>query len=269
MKRRVVSLATYMTVQRVTFAAMLCAAIATGPKGVFANDETYSHPDIEEIRGFVDGARAMMCNEIGFMSFVWGIDDELRSPQFPGAKVQYADGLIALTDDHEINGIKIQQSAYLTFLRPGQWSYSGYRSTQPVSDTCVDITSALEESFVDLALAASWGMPKVRERVRVFDLLEDDLRTRLELARHERDEIRVEAAALRNDLAGLETELATARMAVCEIASHTRDLLVQASSGTTSHSAPEGFFATLAEVDAFDDCLSEAIFVTSRRSKPQ
>ncbi len=251
----------------VTIAMAGGSALAAGD-AVEAQSAPLTVLDIEDPRGFSEGARVLMCDEIGFLSFVWGIDEELRSPQFPGAEVQYADGLIAITDEVEINGISVRQSAFLSHLASGDWGYSGYRGTMPVADTCADITADLSESFVDLALAASWGMPQVRQRVDLFDALEDDLRTRLELAELEGRKARDEAEALRVDLAGLETEIETARMAVCEIATHTQGLLVEASAGGGAET-PEAFVNALAEVGALTDCIDDAVMVSGSNAGPR
>jgi hypothetical protein len=137
----------------------------------------------------------------------------------------------------------------------------------PVSDRCTDITADLAESFVDLALAASWGMPEVSKRVVLFDALEDDLRTRLELAELERDSAQTEFAALREEMAGLETELVTARMAVCEMATQTQAMLVRASSdGETG--APAGLGDLLAETAGLSDCIEGTVLTTSAGAGP-
>ena len=248
-------------------------AFAAG--GEAANDEMsigsateLSVVGIEEPGGFSEGARAMVCEERGFVSFVWGIDEELRSPQFPGATVQYADGLIVVTDDQELNGISIRQSSYMTFVPPRGWTFAGYRGTVPMSESCIDITDPLADSFTDLAMAASWGMPKIEKRVEIFDLLEDDLRTRLELAERDRDRVIEDAAALRQNLESLETELATARMAVCEIATHTQGILSRASFNGSAE-ADAGFVDALAEMGSFSDCIDDAIFVNATGSSPR
>jgi hypothetical protein len=211
--------------------------------------------------GIEDGAKALFCEQLGFMSFVKGIDERLRSPQFPGAAVQSTEGLIVLTSALEIQGITAEQSSYLTRGAEDRWTFTGFRGTEPVADRCTDITKDLAGSFRDLALAASWGMPEVERRVALFDALEDDLRTRLELAELERDALLTDADSMRQQVAGLTTELVTARMAICEIATQTQGLLTKASFGPEGGSPPAGFAELLAEASTMSECI-EGITMT-------
>ena len=247
--------------------AIMAAGNAAADESGTVSPPTLALADIEDPRGFEKGARALVCNEFGFVSFVWGIDDELRSRQFPTATIQYSDGLIVVTDTLEIHGMTTMQSSYLAHASADTWTYSGFRGTVPVADRCTDITAELAESFVDLALAASWGMPDVARRVELFDALEDDLRTRLALAELEREAVEIQAAALRNEMAGLETELVTARMAVCEMATHTQGLLTLASFDGDA-GAPTGFVDLLAETAALSDCIEDTVLVTATGSEP-
>jgi hypothetical protein len=248
--------------------ALLCGAVILGGSQAAAEeveDLPASPPAVqvaENAHELADGAKAFVCDDIGFLSFVWGIDEELRSRQFPGATVQYASGLIVIAETLEIHGITTMQSAYLARGQAGTWDFSGFRGTTPVSDRCTDITADLAESFVDLALAASWGMSEVSKRIGLFDALEDDLRTRLELAEFERDAVTTEVAELRREMDGLETELVSARMAVCEMATQTHTLLTRASfDGETG--VPPAFGDLLAETAALTDCIQDTVLVNA------
>lgn len=251
----------------------LCGAALLSAGGAIAEEsQDLAAPPLavvetEDPHGFAEGAKAFVCDDLGFLSFVWGIDEELRSRQFPGAAVQYADDLIVVAETLEIHGITTMQSAYLSRDPSGSWTYSGFRGTVPVSDRCADITAELAASFADIALAASWGMPEVQKRVGLFDALEDDLRTRLDLAELERDAALTETAALRDEMAGLETELVTARMAVCEMATQTQSLLTRASFDGDA-GAPAGFGELLAEAAGLAECIEGAVMVTSTGAGP-
>lgn len=248
-----------------TAAALLWGAAMMAAGGAMANGEDLSSapplvvaapeartqlPEIDE------GARALFCETLGFLSFVRGVDERLRSPQFPGATVQSGDGLIVLTAALEIQGITAEQSSYLTRGEADRWTFTGLQGTAPVADRCTDITKELAGSFRDLALAAAWGLPEVERRVALFDALEDDLRTRLELAELERDALLTDADAMRSQVAGLTTELVTARMAICEIATQTRGLLTQASFGPDGGTPPAGFAELLAEASTMSECIA-------------
>ena len=253
---------------RAVSSLMVCAALvlAAGQAAAEGRDDLDlpQPPAIatDDEYGFTDGAKAFVCSEMGFLSFVWGIDEELRSRQFPGATVQYANGLIVLAETLEVHGITTMQSAYLSREPAGTWVFSGFRGTVPISDRCTDITAELAESFPDLAVAASWGMPEVSKRVVLFEALEDDLRTRLELAELERDAVKSEVAGLREQMTGLETELVTARMAVCEMATQTQSLLTRASFDGEA-GAPPKFGELLAEAAGLADCIEGAVLVNS------
>jgi len=258
--------------RRLGLGLLCCVSVLAGSHATADESQDVAAPplagiDMEDPQGFAEGARALVCDDLGFLSFVWGIDEELRSRQFPSAVVQYAEGLIVVTEMLEIHGITTTQSAYLTREAAGIWTYSGFRGTVPVADRCTDITAQLAESFVDLALAASWGMPEVAKRVGLFEALEDDLRTRLELAELEREAVKAEEIALRDEMSGLETELVTARMAVCEIATHTQALLTLASFEEDA-APPTGFGDLLAETAALTECIEDAVLVTSTGSAP-
>jgi hypothetical protein len=218
--------------------------------------------------GIEDGAKALFCENLGFMSFVRGIDERLRSPQFPGASVQSTDGLIVLTSALEIQGITAEQSSYLTRGEEARWTFTGFRGTEPVADRCTDITKDLAGSFRDLALAASWGMPEVQRRVALFDALEDDLRTRLELAEFERDALLTDADTMRQQVAGLTTELVTARMAICEIATQTQGLLTNASFGPEGGTPPAGFAELLAEASTMSECIAGTTMTVGTSQEP-
>jgi hypothetical protein len=218
--------------------------------------------------GIEDGAKALFCENLGFMSFVRGIDERLRSPQFPGASVQSTDGLIVLTSALEIQGITAEQSSYLTRGEEARWTFTGFRGTEPVADRCTDITKDLAGSFRDLALAASWGMPEVQRRVALFDALEDDLRTRLELAELERDALLTDADTMRQQVAGLTTELVTARMAICEIATQTQGLLTNASFGPEGGTPPAGFAELLAEASTMSECIAGTTMTVGTSQEP-
>ncbi len=218
--------------------------------------------------GVEDGARALFCEEIGFLSFVRGIDERLRSPQFPGATVQAADGFIVLTATLETRGIAAEQSSYLTRGEADRWTFTGFRGTEPVADRCTDITKDLAGSFRDLALAAAWGLPEVQRRVALFDALEDDLRTRLELAELERDALLTDADTMRQQVAGLTTELVTARMAICEIATQTQGLLTQASFGPEGGTPPAGFAELLAEASTMSECIAGTTMTVGTSQEP-
>lgn len=249
---------------------VLCAILTVGQAAAEeARDVTVIQlaVETEDPHGFVDGAKAFACDDVGFLSFVRGKNETLRSRQFPGATVQYANGLIVVAEMLEINGMTTAQSAYLSRDPAGTWTYTGFRGTVPVSDRCTDITGELAKSFVDLALAASWGMPEVSKRVGLFDALEDDLRTRLELAELERDGAKAEFAALREEMSGLETELVTARMAVCEMATQTQLLLTRASFDGDA-GAPARYRDLVAETAALTDCIDSTVLVTSTGEVP-
>lgn len=218
--------------------------------------------------GIEDGAKALFCENLGFMSFVRGIDEQLRSPQFPGASVQSTDGLIVLTSALEIQGITAEQSSYLIRGEEARWTFTGFRGTEPVADRCTDITKDLAGSFRDLALAASWGMPEVQRRVALFDALEDDLRTRLELAELERDALLTDGETMRQQVAGLTTELVTARMAICEIATQTQGLLTNASFGSEGGTPPTGFAELLAEASTMSECIAGTTMTVGTSQEP-
>jgi hypothetical protein len=218
--------------------------------------------------GIEDGAKALFCENLGFMSFVRGVDERLRSPQFPGATVQSGDGLIVLTSALEIQGITAEQSSYLTRGEEDRWTFTGFRGTEPVADRCTDITKDLAGSFRDLALAASWGMPEVERRVALFDALEDDLRTRLELAEFERDALLTDSDMMRQQVAGLTTELVTARMAICEIATQTQGLLTNASFGPEGGTPPAGFAELLAEASTMSECIEGTTMTVGTSQDP-
>ncbi|MBY6067242.1 hypothetical protein KUW17_10860 [Leisingera aquaemixtae] len=259
--------------------ALLAAIAAIGST---ANGEEYIEPEMPGVQvanAFEEGARAMMCEKVGFLSFVWAIDQELKSPQFPDASVQYSDSLIAVTRDRSINGISVPQSEFLWREAPRKWKYSGFDGIEPVTDSCTDITAEIAASFMDFAEAASWGLPDLEQRAVLFDALEDDLRTRLELAQIERDEAKQELVALRDENSGLETELSLARLAVCEISSRTQEMLVNAS----AVSAPAGlaeFSHNAARLFGGEDCngtieenieekIENAVFVSTRMAPPK
>jgi hypothetical protein len=220
------------------------------------------------LQGIEDGAKALFCENLGFMSFVKGLDERLRSPQFPGASVQSTDGLIVLTSALEIQGITAEQSSYLTRGVEDRWTFTGFRGTEPVADRCTDITKDLAGSFRDLALAASWGMPEVERRVALFDALEDDLRTRLELAELERDALLTDSDTMRQQVAGLTTELVTARMAICEIATQTQGLLTNASFGPEGGTPPAGFAELLAEASTMSECIAGTTMTVGTSQEP-
>jgi hypothetical protein len=220
------------------------------------------------LSGTEDGAKALFCDQLGFMSFVRGVDERLRSPQFPGATVQSAEGLIVLTSALEVQGITADQSSYLTQGEGNRWTFAGFRGTEPVADRCTDITADLKASFTDLAMAAAWGLPEVERRVSLFDALEDDLRTRLELAELERDALLTDAEAMRQDVAGLTTELVTARMAICEIAAQTQGLLTNASFGPEGGTPPAGFAELLAEASTMSECIEGTTMTVGTSQDP-
>jgi len=250
--------------------ALLCGAAAFAAGVALANAEDMP-PAAAALpkapAGFEDGAKAFFCEGFGFVAFVRGIDQNLRSPQFPGATVQSADGLIVLTATLDIQGITTQQSSYLTRAAGDSWSYSGFQGTAPLADRCTDITQELAGSFATLALAASWGMPAVQRRIGLFDALEDDLRTRLDLAEMERDALLTDADAMREQAAGLTTELVTARMAICEIATQTQGLLRQASFGPDA-GAPARFTDLLAEAATMSDCIAGTVMTVGTSQDP-
>jgi hypothetical protein len=286
--------------------ALLCGVAVIGAGGAFANGDMGSAPPIVAVvpeaemtadlpqaevtqavpeaepapvaiaeaepqpllEGIEDGAKALFCENLGFMSFVRGVDERLRSPQFPGASVQSTDGLIVLTSALEIQGITAEQSSYLTRGEEDRWTFTGFQGTEPVADRCTDITKDLAGSFRDLALAASWGMPEVERRVALFDALEDDLRTRLELAELERDALLTDSDAMRQQVAGLTTELVTARMAICEIATQTQGLLTNASFGPEGGTPPAGFAELLAEASTMSECIEGTTMTVGTSQEP-
>jgi hypothetical protein len=198
-------------------------------------------PRLEIASGFDAGARVMMCDKTGFVSIVRTPDAGLRSPQFPASEVRMSDDLIILSGEQRVQDIAVPQSAFLWADAPGSWVFSGFDGLVPVTDRCRDITAEVAASFVDIAMATAWGMPKVDQRVALFDALEDDLRTRLELAEADRDAAHEQLAIQREAVEILDTELALARMAVCELASQTQEMLV-----TVSASEQTEDLATLA-----------------------
>ena len=259
--------------RRLTKVGHFCAAIAlaasqaTADEGQIASAPPETAALTEKSSGSADGVKALVCDELGFLSIFGGIDEELRVRQFSGATVQHADGLIVVTNTQEIHGITTLQSGYFIRASARTWTYAGFRGTEPIADRCTDITTELADSFVALALAASWGMPEVERRVDLFEALEDDLRTRLELAELEREALQIEAAALREEISGLETELVTTRMAFCEIANQTQGLLTWTSfDGDTA--APAAFIDLLAEATTLSECLEDTVVVTSTGPDP-
>lgn len=209
-----------------------------------------------------DGAKAMVCEKIGFLAIVRDIDGTLVSPQFPHLDIQHSDQVFALTDaDAELNGMKINFTSFLRFEQPDRWVFTGFDGTSPFVDDCRDITSDLAFSFRKIAVGASWGLPHVRKRVELFDAFEDDMRTRLELTDLERQSLEEQNEDLQMQVTSLHAELDELRLAACKRSLRSGQLLFTAGPGTNAETGDAGPPDPLSFTTPLWDCVEDTVLV--------
>ncbi|TMM48643.1 hypothetical protein [Sulfitobacter sabulilitoris] len=233
----------------------LSVAITTGYSGRALADLMQEPLTIE------DGAKVMVCDQIGFLSIVRGIDGELMSPQFPRVEVQHADGLFALIEkDANLKGMRVNYTSFLKFQAPETWVFTGFQGTTPFQDSCQDITGDLAFSFSKIAVATSWGMPHIEERVRLFEAMMDDKSTRLELAVMKSAALDEANAQLRSELDKIKDKTENLQMASCSGGGLTLPRLVEASLAPESKAFEDREFCAST---LFSGCLTGTDFVVS------
>jgi hypothetical protein len=226
--------------------------------------EPVSEPSTEPLM-FSEGAKAMVCDRLGFLAIVRTSDEKISSPQFPLVQIQHSDGLFALTEEQvEIEGLSVSYTSFLKYRGGEEWVFSGFDGTQPFEDTCRDITGDLAFSFSKIALAASWGMPHIEERVRLFDAIQDDLQTRLELAGAEKDELERVTSRLEDENDRLSDDLGEILTAVCEVTAGADDLVTEASLQPAADARPAGISALRTAASSAGGCISDTVLTSSR-----
>jgi hypothetical protein len=212
-----------------------------------------------------EGAKAMVCEKLGFLALVRNSDGSIASPQFPNISVQHSDGLFALTEDAvDVRGMSVSYTSFLEFQGDESWLFSGFDGTNPFRDSCLDITGELAFSFAKIALAASWGMPHIEERVQLFDALQDDLQTRLEFANIEREQLIAENVGLGEQVAQLESSIDELLIAVCEITGNVESFATEVAVKTTV--APlQAELSTLQETaSSLGGCLTNTVLTQAQ-----
>lgn len=232
--------------------AMACMAGAA-----YAADEVA--PTTTEPLTIDDGAKAMVCEKVGFLAILRDADGRLSSPQFPAIEIRYSDGLFALIEaESEVQGLQVPYTTFIRYHGPETWILSGFEGTTPFIDSCRDITADLAFSFSKIAFAASWGIPHINERANLFAALEDDLRTRLELATLEKEELAEANLRLVGQIDEISGELAEVRLVACELAGVADTLVVEAALG-----GPSG------EDKLLEGCVDDAVYVRSDGASAQ
>jgi len=249
-----------LSIKQLYSAACIATIIAGNPGAVLAEPERLGISS--EPMTISDGAKAMVCEKIGFLAIVRDTDGTLVSPQFPHLDIQHSDQVFALTDaDAELNGMKINYTSFLRFQQPDRWVFTGFDGTSPFVDDCRDITSDLAFSFQKIAVGASWGLAHVRERVELFDAFEDDMRTRLELTDLERQTLEEQNEDLRTQVTSLNRELDELRLAACNRSLRSGQLVFAAkpvASAETGDASPPG---PLTFSNPLWDCVEDTVLV--------
>lgn len=215
-----------------------------------------------------EGAKAMVCDQLGFLAIVMNSDGTIASPQFPLVRIQHSEGLFALTEEEvEVQGMAVTYTSFLRFEGSEKWVFSGFDGTNPFQDSCRDITGELAFSFAKIAIAASWGMPHIEQRVRLFDAIQDDLQTRLELAGFERDELIAERSQLRDEVDRMGGSLDTLLAAVCEATSGSDQFVMEASYGPGPTAVLPDLAVLRTAATSIGGCLTDTV-LTSTQSLP-
>ncbi len=212
-----------------------------------------------------EGAKAMVCEKLGFLALVRNSDGTIASPQFPNVTVQHSEGLFAITEDAvDIRGMSVSYTSFLEFQGNESWVFSGFDGTSPFQDSCLDITGELAFSFAKIALAASWGMPHIEERVRLFDALQDDLQTRLEFANVEREQLLAENAGLSEQVARLENSIDELLFAVCEVTGNVEEFATEVAVKTAARPLQTELSTLQDTASSLGGCLTNTVLTQAQ-----